>query len=608
VIAEHVPGSTARDQLADERMRPVEAALSFARLAAALETLHVAGCVHGAVGCSSIVVTPTVGVQRPMMTQLITVPTAAYCSPERASNKLPSPSDDVWALHVALYMVLTRRAPFAGTTLEQVRASQQTEAPGIDKFGVHDLTLQGILEKGLVIDPRSRRSDAAGLERALTLWAHQRGSMPDALERLDGDRHAEIPDPPLPLVHRSRGPAPSRAPKQLTSLARGESESDAELSEDDIDTRVMTGRELLEPAAARSSAHRSVSTRRQDPPRRSPGNGPHPATAPPLAKPAAPEHPAAARVSSVPPPAARGCEDAAPSDPGPPGAAPRGASAQDAPRKRRSGVGTLVVALLIVLVAGGAAAGFLAPSRAKALGAAAYRAVPPELQRYADMLTAGPQSAPALPPPGAVAPPQPDHSPALPQDTSTQPAAPLASGSTAFPSAPGSSSPGTSRDLHACMASFFESGTFVPGLQSDFRFLCADTDLREVSSRVLRAIVSHGRGKITPGMRTWSTFGWYELAATAVMRGTCCPPDIASIRLPKARPPCNDEMNLALQQLAATRPSTQRARELTDAFTASINCSYEHAVPRPFYYRKRPNTYEADQFVQFVERAAANTR
>jgi hypothetical protein len=281
----------------------------------------------------------------------------------------------------------------------------------------------------------------------------------------------------------------------------------------------------------------------------------------------------------------------------------------DAPRKRRSRVRTLFVALLIVLVAGGAAAGFLAPSRVKALGAAAYRAMPPELQRYADMLTAGPQSAPALPPPGAVAPPQqPDHSPALPQDTSAQPTAPPASGSTAFPSAPGSSSPGTTQHLHACMASFFESGTFVPGLQSDVRFLCADADLREVSGRIMRAIVSHGRGKISPGMRTWSTFGWYELAATAVMRGTCCSPDIVAIRLPKARAPCNDGMNLALQQLAATRPSAQRARELTDAFTASINCSYDHAAPRPFYYRKRPNKYEADQFVQFVERAAANTR
>jgi hypothetical protein len=36
-----------------------------------------------------------------------------------------------------------------------------------------------------------------------------------------------------------------------------------------------------------------------------------------------------------------------------------------------------------------------------------------------------------------------------------------------------------------------------------------------------------------------------------------------------------------------------------------VTCYYANGVPRPYYYRGAPDKYAREQFVQFVERAAA---
>lgn len=530
LIAEHVPGASLREKLRLRRMSPLDAAVSFARVASALHELHSAHCTHGAVTCDNIVAEPSSPAQGPVLTQLIGLPGAAYCSPERAAGQGPSAADDVWALHAALFVALTRTVPYPGSTLEEMRANVSAgKLRNPRDLGVRDPELQSILERGLLIDPDLRRRDARELEKALTSWADQQASA---------------------------------AGREATTEVE-EAETD-----DEVETQVMSAEDL--PGFSRAGT--SLPEVRPSPLPDAPPSADSDRPADPIpvvdAIPALVAKPA---LSSAPPPWAVAREQ--PTRPPAPRASPR------------SRAGLWLAGLTVPLVLAIGAGAFLAP------------------RRIARLIARGPasQASTASVPQGDAA------GAARTTSTSARTGAEASRDGGPSQAVQDGSSPPAPQDLRACVASFFEDGTFHHAVPPDLGYLCEDRDVRELTANVLHTLVVNGVGNTTPGMRVWSTLGWYELAATALVRARCCPAGSPAIRVPAAPAPCKDQLPDALAKLSTTVPKAGDGQALAEAFAQGVTCYYANGVPRPYYYRGAPDKYAREQFVRFVERAAARS-
>ncbi|MCA9620482.1 MAG: hypothetical protein KC731_15780 [Myxococcales bacterium] len=56
----------------------------------------------------------------------------------------------------------------------------------------------------------------------------------------------------------------------------------------------------------------------------------------------------------------------------------------------------------------------------------------------------------------------------------------------------------------------------------DFGFVCRQTNPVKASGAIKSALVRKGGGVVTPAMRIWAGLNWYEMAAFAVLRASCC--------------------------------------------------------------------------------------
>src|SRR6478752_8304740 len=81
-VAEFVPGTTLHDELSRGGMNPAKAVAWMLRVADAIQALHSAGAVHGALSPRSVIAVPTGRAIAPVLSQLVAPAMGAYCPPE----------------------------------------------------------------------------------------------------------------------------------------------------------------------------------------------------------------------------------------------------------------------------------------------------------------------------------------------------------------------------------------------------------------------------------------------------------------------------------------------------------------------------------------------
>ncbi len=178
-IAEFVPGTTLHSELTRSGMNPSKAVAWILRVADAMQALHSAGAVHGALSPRSVIAIPAGRAIAPVLSQLVAPAMGAYCPPERLKGSAETSPDDVWALHATLYAALTRQAPFSAPTRDALLKQMLSGRPKpLSAFGIDEPALQEILDRGLAYEKRVRVTELSELIATLDGWERDPRAMP----------------------------------------------------------------------------------------------------------------------------------------------------------------------------------------------------------------------------------------------------------------------------------------------------------------------------------------------------------------------------------------------------------------------------------------------
>ena len=178
-IAEFVPGTTLHSELARSGMNPSKAVAWILRVADAVQALHSAGAVHGALSPRSVIAVPVGRAIAPVLSQLVAPAIGAYCPPERLKGSAETSPDDIWALHATLYAALTRQAPFNAPTRDALLKQMLSSRPKpLSAFGIDEPALQEILDRGLAYEKRVRVTELPELIATLDGWERDPRAMP----------------------------------------------------------------------------------------------------------------------------------------------------------------------------------------------------------------------------------------------------------------------------------------------------------------------------------------------------------------------------------------------------------------------------------------------
>jgi serine/threonine-protein kinase len=242
-IAEYVPGLTLYDQLRAGALPVSDAVTMIARAAEAVQALHAAGAVHGAISPRSLIIAPSVPRPAPVVAQLVAPTSGAYSTPERLDGGGPTPENDVWALYALLYAALSGVPAFEGASKEELsRNMREQRRKSLAELGVDRPELEALIAEGLAGDPERRRSKLSDLLGGLTAWVKNRdASSAEAAElaRLSMDWEDEqLPGAPA-------NPTPQAAPTPVVPEYPLFADEDA-----DVATTVFSPSLILKAAAA----------------------------------------------------------------------------------------------------------------------------------------------------------------------------------------------------------------------------------------------------------------------------------------------------------------------------------------------------------------------
>ncbi|MET0793098.1 MAG: hypothetical protein ABW061_16380 [Polyangiaceae bacterium] len=178
-VAEFVPGTTLHGELSRGGMNPSKAVAWSLRLADALQALHSAGAVHGALSPRSVIAVPSGRAIAPVLSQLVAPALGAFCPPERLKGSAETAADDLWALHATLYAALTRQAPYNAPTRDALLKQMLSGRPKpLSAFGIDEPALQEIIDRGLAYERRVRVTELPELIATLDAWERDPRAMP----------------------------------------------------------------------------------------------------------------------------------------------------------------------------------------------------------------------------------------------------------------------------------------------------------------------------------------------------------------------------------------------------------------------------------------------
>ncbi len=665
VVARYYRGETLHQRLKRGPLEPALAVDWFVRVGGAIAAIHAAGGAHGAISPRSIIVNPEGSNPGPILTQLVSPSSGAYCAPERLQGLGPSEADDVWALHAAFFTALSCTPPYRGEDKNELLLSiAGGRMQRLEALGVSDPALSELVEKGLTADLKRRRAKVADFVAELEAWSPPQhndweddeatlvASAKDFTKLAAAVGSGKKPEPvasipPVALEDDDRvmmSEAPAADPVAATPAAppatAGGAESPGEEPlgyDDDDDATAIMSKPPSDVAALLRGAAASPSV--DPPPITTPVALPAEATIPENAAPTLPLNaeptlplnpmpvPDAATTAPAPAPTESAPAGAIPPDlapPPPPFAAASAAepapgigtgSSAPAPaafptsdsayppsisayppttslgpsvpqlqfdddddiKVRSAARGPVIVILVILVVAAlGIAIALYMNNSASRAGKLRSEIMPT------------PSAKPAASP--AATPVAKDRA-----QVASRAAVDVVSGR-----APAKKSPAKVQDRGACVAGHFEAGTLSG--KEDFDFLCKAEDFRGINSQLHRRLVVAGAGKVTPGMREWSTFAWFELAATAVIRSACCPEGTPHVDLPQTADGC-PQLSAVLRDVAKLPVSAGQPETRAKAFEEAVVCLFAKGIPRPYNYSTRPTGHARIQFQTFLTRA-----
>ena len=231
LVMELLDGECLADVLdREERLDAITALRVILPIAGALEALHAKGIVHRDVKPENIFLSrDDAGRWQPKLidfglaridsrsragriTQRGTVVgTPVYLSPERIRGEEADARDDVWALCVVLYLMVTAEFPFDGDNAINLFVSlAKGEPSSLASQGVNDPALWEILRRGLS-SRGARWQSMDSLSKALTRELLKRGATRDiAGLALRSTATADTEPPPPAASPRADGPAEER--------------------------------------------------------------------------------------------------------------------------------------------------------------------------------------------------------------------------------------------------------------------------------------------------------------------------------------------------------------------------------------------------------------
>jgi hypothetical protein len=174
-------------------------------------------------------------------------------------------------------------------------------------------------------------------------------------------------------------------------------------------------------------------------------------------------------------------------------------------------------------------------------------------------------------------------------------------------------------DRDACVAAYFPSGAFTGS--PSFEFVCGEKDFREIATSLHRMVTpplpapsaSPQSPPLDAGLPTEakpdagvnaSGLDWYELPATAIIRGHCCP-GAAPLALPESAGWC-EQLQSAVRRLSEDSSKAVDLAPAARAFDKAVNCLFANKIARPYVYEKPPTDANRSAFQQFLGRAAVS--
>jgi eukaryotic-like serine/threonine-protein kinase len=173
--------------------------------------------------------------------------------------------------------------------------------------------------------------------------------------------------------------------------------------------------------------------------------------------------------------------------------------------------------------------------------------------------------------------------------------------STTSPSKPASSS-----EVNACLTPLFPADTFVE-IPPSLGFVCTITDPRKGGGAIRTEVVRAGnRKRVSDGMREWAVLGWYEMAAFAVLRSSCCPSS-PPIDIPISIPTCDIETPLRELGTIAASPASDDAKVAAalEAYTTAVRCVARAGGADGFGLKGGPQGGESTTFEKTLKRVRA---
>jgi hypothetical protein len=149
----------------------------------------------------------------------------------------------------------------------------------------------------------------------------------------------------------------------------------------------------------------------------------------------------------------------------------------------------------------------------------------------------------------------------------------------------------------------FADGTFAAESPPTLSSMCAESDPRHGASTMRAEVVRAKSGTgVTEGMREWSMMHWYEMAAFAVIRETCCAAPVPLV-LPRPLGSCAP-LDETLRDLATAVATGADHGPALAAYTKAVHCTVSSGAGA-YKYETRPLGGEEEAVKKTIARVTA---